>query len=108
MDVALKLKESLQGEEYTVVMTKNKHSESLWNIERAEVGNKNNVNLAIRIHADSKRLMELLCLYHLKEDMASEINELSRNYGGIILKEMIASANMNNRHEKVRGKLLPF
>lgn len=40
MDVASKLKETLQKEGYTVIMTKNKHSESLGNIERAEVGNK--------------------------------------------------------------------
>ncbi len=100
MDVALKLKESLQNEGYTVVMTKNKHSESLGNIERAEVGNKNNANLVIRIHADSADSEEAngaSMLVPSKRGYASEINELSRKYGGIILKEMVESANMNNR-----------
>ncbi|WP_243150532.1 hypothetical protein [Clostridium sporogenes] len=32
-----------------------------------------------------------------KRGYVSEINELSRKYGDIILKEMVASANMNNR-----------
>ncbi|APH18990.1 N-acetylmuramoyl-L-alanine amidase family protein [Clostridium botulinum] len=100
MDVALKLKETLQKEGYTVIMTKNKHSESLGNIERAEVGNKNNANLVIRIHVDSADLEDAKgasMLVPSKKGYASEINELSKKYGDILLREMVASANMNNR-----------
>nr|WP_208459909.1 N-acetylmuramoyl-L-alanine amidase [Clostridium botulinum] len=100
MDVASKLKETLQKEGYTVIMTKNKHSESLGNIERAEVGNKNNANLVIRIHADSADLEDAKgasILVPSKKGYASEINELSKKYGDILLREMVASANMNNR-----------
>lgn len=100
MDVASKLKETLQKEGYTVIMTKNKHSESLGNIERAEVGNKNNANLVIRIHADSADLEDAKgasMLVPSKKGYASEINELSKKYGDILLREMVASANMNNR-----------
>ncbi len=82
MDVASKLKETLQKEGYTVIMTKNKHSESLGNIERAEVGNKNNANLVIRIHADSADLEDAKgasILVPSKKGYASEINELSKN-----------------------------
>lgn len=32
-----------------------------------------------------------------KRGYASEINELGRKYGDILLREMVASANMNNR-----------
>ncbi|ACA46872.1 N-acetylmuramoyl-L-alanine amidase [Clostridium botulinum] len=100
MDVASKLKETLQKEGYTVIMTKNKHSESLGNIERAEVGNKNNANLVIRIHADSADLEDAKgasMLVPSKKGYASEINQLSKKYGDILLREMVASANMNNR-----------
>nr|WP_202630159.1 N-acetylmuramoyl-L-alanine amidase [Clostridium botulinum] len=100
MDVASKLKETLQKEGYTVIMTKNKHSESLGNIERAEVGNKNNANLVIRIRADSADLEDAKgasILVPSKKGYASEINELSKKYGDILLREMVASANMNNR-----------
>lgn len=38
-----------------------------------------------------------------KRGYVSEINELSRKYGDIILKEMVASANMNNRGVVERG-----
>lgn len=111
MDVALKLKETLQKEGYTVIMTKNKHSESLGNIERAEVGNKNNANLVIRIHADSANLEDAKgasILVPSKKGYASEINELSKKYGDILLREMVASANMNNRGVVEREDMTGF
>nr|WP_025776177.1 N-acetylmuramoyl-L-alanine amidase [Clostridium botulinum] len=111
MDVALKLKETLQKEGYTVIMTKNKHSESLGNIERAEVGNKNNANLVIRIHADSADLEDAKgasILVPSKKGYASEINELSKKYGDILLREMVASANMNNRGVVEREDMTGF
>ncbi|EPS56830.1 TPA: N-acetylmuramoyl-L-alanine amidase family protein [Clostridium botulinum] len=111
MDVASKLKETLQKEGYTVIMTKNKHSESLGNIERAEVGNKNNANLVIRIHADSADLEDAngaSILVPSKKGYASEINELSKKYGGILLSEMVASANMNNRGVVEREDMTGF
>ncbi|MHB8033079.1 N-acetylmuramoyl-L-alanine amidase [Clostridium botulinum] len=111
MDVASKLKETLQKEGYTVIMTKNKHSERLGNIERAEVGNKNNANLVIRIHADSADLEDAngaSILVPSKKGYASEINELSKKYGGILLSEMVASANMNNRGVVEREDMTGF
>lgn len=111
MDVASKLKETLQKEGYTVIMTKNKHSESLGNIERAEVGNKNNANLVIRIHADSANLENAKgasILVPSKKGYASEINELSKKYGDILLREMVASANMNNRGVVEREDMTGF
>nr|WP_208526574.1 N-acetylmuramoyl-L-alanine amidase [Clostridium botulinum] len=111
MDVASKLKETLQKEGYTVIMTKNKHSERLRNIERAEVGNKNNANLVIRIHADSADLEDAngaSILVPSKKGYASEINELSKKYGGILLSEMVASANMNNRGVVEREDMTGF
>ncbi|MHB9924492.1 N-acetylmuramoyl-L-alanine amidase family protein [Clostridium botulinum] len=111
MDVASKLKETLQKEGYTIIMTKNKHSESLGNIERAEVGNKNNANLVIRIHADSADLEDAKgasILVPSKKGYASEINELSKKYGGILLSEMVASANMNNRGVVEREDMTGF
>ncbi|MCC5424411.1 N-acetylmuramoyl-L-alanine amidase family protein [Clostridium botulinum] len=111
MDVASKLKETLQKEGYTVIMTKNKHSERLGNIERAEVGNKNNASLVIRIHADSADLEDAngaSILVPSKKGYASEINELSKKYGGILLSEMVASANMNNRGVVEREDMTGF
>jgi N-acetylmuramoyl-L-alanine amidase len=52
-DVALKLKSILEEKGFTVVMTKNDMVENPSGIERAEIGNKENARLVVRIHADS-------------------------------------------------------
>jgi N-acetylmuramoyl-L-alanine amidase len=53
MKVATKLKYLLEQHNIIVIMTKTKDAESPGNIERAEIGNKNNADLSIRIHCDS-------------------------------------------------------
>ncbi len=53
LNVALKLRDLLKNNGYNVVMTKTKPTESLGNIERAEIGNKESANLVLRIHCDS-------------------------------------------------------
>ena len=52
MKVSLKLRYILTQRGYTVIMTKTDNSLSLGNIDRAEVGNKANAALVIRIHCD--------------------------------------------------------
>lgn len=53
MSVALLVKKELTSKGYNVILTKQDVAESKSNIERAEVGNKNNADLVVRIHADS-------------------------------------------------------
>ncbi|EPY2305831.1 hypothetical protein ACXATD_001469 [Clostridium sporogenes] len=43
-----------------------------------------------------------------KRRYVSEINELSRKYGDILLREMVASANMNNRGMVERADITGF
>lgn len=43
-----------------------------------------------------------------KRGYVSEINELSRKYGDILLREMVASANMNNRGMVERADMTGF
>ncbi len=52
-DVSLKLKKILEDKGFIVVMTKSDISENPGGIERAEIGNKANARLVVRIHADS-------------------------------------------------------
>ena len=53
MNVSLKLKSLLEANGINVIMTKEDINLAPGNIERAEVGNNNNADLAIRIHCDS-------------------------------------------------------
>ncbi|MEG0641497.1 MAG: N-acetylmuramoyl-L-alanine amidase [Clostridium sp.] len=53
LQVSLILKTKLEEEGYRVVMTRETNDVSLSNIDRANIGNDNNANLVVRVHADS-------------------------------------------------------
>jgi N-acetylmuramoyl-L-alanine amidase len=51
--VALLLKEKLENEGYTVVLTKSKEREKVTNARRAEIANKAKADLMLRLHCDA-------------------------------------------------------
>lgn len=53
LDVAYRLKTLLERDEFRVIMTRTGSETALGNPERAEVANKNDADLFVRIHADS-------------------------------------------------------
>lgn len=53
LEAALLLKSMLQEKNYNVIMTREDHDVNISNIERAEIANSNNSDIAIRIHCDS-------------------------------------------------------
>lgn len=53
LDASLILKEMLEAKNYNVVMTRETNDINISNRERAELANKENVNMSIRIHCDS-------------------------------------------------------
>ncbi len=53
LEAAMILKELLEKENITVVMTRETHDVNISNAERAEVSNKANANMTIRLHCDS-------------------------------------------------------
>lgn len=101
MKVAIKLKELLDKEGFTVLMTKTKNSESLGNIERAEIGNKANANLVIRIHADSSNSSSAKGASMLVpvgiNDNTKAIYKESKRCGTIILNKLTEEVGMQNR-----------
>jgi len=52
LQVGLKLRTALEAKGYKVVMTRTKHNVTLSNIDRAQIANKNNCDLMIRLHCD--------------------------------------------------------
>lgn len=111
MKVAMKLKKLLEKNNVTVIMTKTKDEESLGNIERAEVGNKNNANLEIRIHCDSaenSNASGASMLVPANIGYASSICEISKTHGKVILDSMVSICGMKNRGIVERDDMTGF
>ncbi|MFL0270267.1 N-acetylmuramoyl-L-alanine amidase family protein [Candidatus Clostridium radicumherbarum] len=101
MNVSLKLKALLQNYGYTVVMTKTQDSQSLGNVERANVGNNANADLVIRIHADSSTSTSAKGASMLVpspiNDNTKAIYSASKSYGKTVLNTLVQEVGMQNR-----------
>lgn len=111
LQVAVKLKALLEQNNVKVVMTKTQESESPGNIDRAQVANDINADLEIRIHCDSaedQSAKGASMLVPAPVGYAKDISSASREYGQIILDNMVASAGMYNRGVQERSDLTGF
>lgn len=111
MSVSKKLRALLEQHNVTVIMTKTQDAESPGNIERAEIGNNNNADLAIRIHcdsADSQSVRGASMLTPAPVGYAKDISTISKTYGQIILQDLVSTAGMNNRGVVERNDLTGF
>ncbi|MGN0145512.1 MAG: N-acetylmuramoyl-L-alanine amidase [Clostridium sp.] len=111
MSVAMKLKNLLESENYTVIMTKTSNDISIGNIERANIGNDNNAALVIRIHCDSAEnpsAKGASMLVPAKTGYANDIADISRKYGETVLNSLVETVQMNNRGISVRDDMTGF
>ncbi|MDV3426494.1 MAG: N-acetylmuramoyl-L-alanine amidase, partial [Bacillota bacterium] len=111
LKVALKLGKLLENEGFKVILTKTANSQELSNIERAEIGNKNNADLVIRIHADSfanTSVSGATMLVPGDTGYAKNIYQISRKYGEVIMSELVKKAGMKSRGITVRNDLTGF
>lgn len=110
LEVSLKLAASLRNAGYKVIMTRTSNS-LLSNIERAEIGNKNNANLVIRIHADGSSdhsVTGATTLVPGNVGYAKSVSAISKSYGSIIQKSLIASIKTKDRGVSQRTDLTGF
>jgi N-acetylmuramoyl-L-alanine amidase len=111
VSIGLILKEELEKNGFKVIMTKEKVETSLSNIERAEIGNKNNADLVIRIHADganSQSVSGASILIPPKNEYTSEISDLSMDYGKRIIDTYTTNLNLKNRGCAYRDDMTGF
>jgi N-acetylmuramoyl-L-alanine amidase len=111
MRIAKKLKVLLEKEGFNVIMTKNSNEENPGNVERAEIGNRNNANLVVRIHCDSSDSSSTQGASMLVPEPvghAEKIYEVSQKYGKIILENYISSTGAKNRGISKRKDLTGF
>ena len=111
MEVAVRLKDLLEGKGYTVIMTKTEHTQMLGNIARAEVGNKAKADLVIRIHADSSdnsSAKGASMLVPADTKNTDPIYKISKKYGEIVLNNLISGVGMKNRGIVERDDITGF
>lgn len=112
MEVSKRLKSLLEQRGFTVVMTKTDNSVSLGNVERAEVGNKANANLVIRIHADSSDNSTVtgasMLIPQAINDNTKAIYDESKRCGQIVLNTLVSEIGMKNRGLDPRNDMTGF
>lgn len=111
MSVALLLKKELESNGYNAILTKDNVEKSISNIQRAQVGNQNNADLVIRIHADSCESSELSgASMHIPANTkyTSSIYEKSKLYGNKILNTYTKEVGLKNRGVIERDDLTGF
>lgn len=100
LNVSLMLRDLLEKDGYIVIMTRTDHEIVLSNIDRVNLANNNNADLMIRIHNDSHTNTEIhgaSMLVPGDVGYASEIMEISRKYGEIVLNTLVNEVGMANR-----------
>ena len=111
MSVALLVKKELTSKGYNVILTKQDVAESKSNIERAEVGNKNNADLVVRIHADSAENSSISgASMHVpaNNEYTSSFYKISKSYGTTILNTYVDEVGIKNRGVIERNDLTGF
>ncbi|MDP4090346.1 MAG: N-acetylmuramoyl-L-alanine amidase [Bacillota bacterium] len=111
LNVSMKLKELLEKDGYTVIMTRTTNAETIGNIDRAEIGNKNNADLVIRIHADSSDNSSVTGASMLipgNVGYAKSISSISKKYGQTIMDTLVDDVKMKDRGLVTRTDLTGF
>ncbi|MEG1868964.1 MAG: S-layer homology domain-containing protein [Clostridiales bacterium] len=111
VSVGLALKEELQNRGYNVVMTKSTVKETLSNIDRAQIGNNNNADLVISIHADSSASQSTKgasMLVPAKGSVSTQLYDISQKYGKTIIDEYSKNVPINNRGLFYRSDITGF
>ena len=100
LNVSLMLRDLLENDGYTVIMTRTDHEAISSNIDRANLANDNNADLMLRIHSDSYKdsnIKGASMLVPGKVGYAVDIVDISRSYGEIILNTLTEEVGMKNR-----------
>ena len=105
------MKKELESKGYNVILTKESVEQSKSNIERADVGNKNNADLVVRIHADSAENSSISgASMHVpaNNEYTSSFYKISKSYGTKILNTYVDEIGIKNRGVIERNDLTGF
>ena len=112
LEVALKLRDLLVEKGATVIMSRETHKINISNIERAQLFNHNNADIAIRIHADGSTNEKTKGMTMLIPAMGCmimpELEEESKKIGEILLNSAVSMTEAKNLGLITRDDLTGF
>ena len=101
LEIALKLKTSLESKGYKVIMTRITNDVNISNIERALFANKNKATLYIRLHADGSENKNTYGASVLtsspKNKYTTKVQKESEKFSKILLEEYVKATGAKNR-----------
>lgn len=109
--VSLKLRDILVDRGYHVVMTRESHQVSLSNIERAEIGNRAQADLVVRVHADgseSESVQGISLLYPSAAAVDDSLYKPSRRAAEVMLSALLERTGAESRGTIPRSDLTGF
>lgn len=111
LEASVLLKEKLEAFGYQVVMTRESHDVDISNVERAQMCNVAEADLAVRIHADgsdSSKAQGISLLYPAWTDESGEVFNRSKEAAGIILRQAVDATGAVSRGTVPRSDLTGF
>ncbi len=101
LEIALKLKTSLEGKGYKVIMTRTKNDVDISNKERAIFANDNKADVYIRLHADGSENKNVAGASVLtsspKNKYTTKVQKESEKFSKILLEEYVKATGAKNR-----------
>lgn len=111
LEASLLLKEKLESFGYRVVMTRESHDVDISNVERAQMCNAAEADLAVRLHADgssSSKAQGISLLYPARTEDNGQVSDRSKEAAEIILRETVEAAGAVSRGTVPRSDLTGF
>ncbi len=111
LEASVLLKEKLEAFGYQVVMTRDSHDVDISNVERAQMCNVAEADLAVRIHADgadSSKVQGISLLYPAWTEESGEVFNRSKEAAGIILRQAVDATGAVSRGTVPRSDLTGF
>lgn len=101
LEIALKLKTSLESKGYKVIMTRTKNDVDISNKERAIFANDNKADVYIRLHADGSENKNAVGASVLtsspKNKYTTKVQKQSEKFSKILLEEYVKATGAKNR-----------
>jgi len=111
LQIGLKLKDLLEKEGVKVVMTRTTNGVDVSNAERAQIANRANADLFVRIHCNGSSNISssgIMTLYPSRNEWCTSIYERSKKAAQIVQQELVEECKRQDKRIVSRGDITGF